>query len=43
MVCRKMRDWLAAGDCRSSDDAVRGVCIPQCMLYFVYAVLGVNS
>jgi hypothetical protein len=41
MVCREMRDWL--GDSRSWDDTVRGVCGTQCMLYSVYAVLGVNS
>jgi len=48
MVCREMR----AGDSRSWDDAVRGVCSTRCMLYFgvcctrcmlysVYDVLGV--
>jgi len=35
------KDWLGAGDSRSWDDAVRGVCSTQCMLYSVYAVLGV--
>ena len=43
MVCREMRDWLGEGDSRSWDDAVCGVCNTQCMLYLVYAVLGVNS
>jgi len=43
MVCREMRDWLGAGDSRSWDDAVRGVCSTRCMQYAVYAVLGVNS
>jgi len=54
MLCRAMRDWLGAGDSRSWDDAVRGVCSGQCMLYFgecctrcmlysVYAVLCVNT
>jgi len=43
-----MRDWLGAGDSRSLDDeysvyAVFGVCCTRCMLYSVYAVLGVNS
>jgi len=40
MVCREMRDWLGAGDSRSWDDAVRGVCSTQCMQYSVNAVLG---
>jgi len=31
------------GDSRSWDDAVLSVCCTQCMLYLVYAVLGVNS
>jgi len=35
MVCREMRDWLGAGDSLSWDDAVRGVCCAQCMLYLV--------
>jgi len=43
MVCREMRDWLGAGDSRYWDDAARGVCSTQCMLYSVNAVLGVNS
>ena len=43
MLCREMRDWLGAGESRSLDDAVRGVCSTQCMQYAVYAVLGVNS
>jgi len=43
MVCREMRDWLGVGDSRSWDEAVHGVCSTQCMLYLVYAVLGVNS
>jgi len=43
MVCREMRDWLGAGDSQCWDDAVCGVCSTQCMLYSVYAVLGVNS
>jgi len=37
MVGRGMSDCLGAGDSRSWDDAVRGVCSTQ-----VYAVLGVN-
>jgi len=37
------RDWLGAGDSRSWDDAVPGVCSTRCMLYSVYAILGVNS
>jgi hypothetical protein len=41
MVCQEMRDWLGAGDSRSWDDAVCGVCSTQCMLYSVYAELGV--
>ena len=41
MVCRVMRDWLGAGDSRSWDDAVCGSWSTQCMLYSVYAVLGV--
>jgi hypothetical protein len=32
MVCREMRDWLGAGDCRSWDDAVLGVC---CTHYYL--------
>jgi len=43
MVCREMRDWLGVGDSRSWDEAVHGVCSTHCMLYLVYAVLGVNS
>jgi len=43
MVCQEMRDWLGVGDSRSWDNAVCGVCSLQCMLYSVYAVLGVNS
>jgi len=43
MVCREIRDWLGAGDSRSWDDAVSGVCRTRCMLYSVYAVLGFNS
>jgi len=39
MVRREMR----AGDSRSWDDAVRGVCSTPCMRYSVYDVLGVNS
>jgi len=38
MICCEMRDWLGAGNSRSWDDAVRGVCSTQCMLYLVYAV-----
>jgi len=41
MVGREMRDWLGAGDSRSWDDAVRGVCSTWCMLYSVYGVQGV--
>ena len=41
MICRGMRDWLGAGDGRSWDDAVHGVCSTQCMLYLVNAELGV--
>jgi len=41
MVCSEMRDWLGAGDSRSWDDAVLGVYSTWCMLYSVYAVLGV--
>jgi len=33
--------WLAAGDSRSWDDPVLGVWSTRCMLYSVYAVLGV--
>ena len=33
--------WLAAGDSRSCDDAVLGVCSTRYMQYSVYAVLGV--
>ena len=43
MVCREMRAWRGAGDSQSADDAVHGVCRTHCMLYSVYAVLGVNS
>ena len=43
MIYRKRRDWRAAGDSRTWDDAVRCVCSTQCMLYLVYAVLSVNS
>jgi hypothetical protein len=35
MVCEEMRDRLEVGDIRSWDDAVRGVCCTQCMLYLV--------
>jgi len=35
MVCQEMRDWLEAGDSRSWDDAVYGVCFTQCVLYSV--------
>jgi len=41
MVCREMRDWLGAGDIRSWDDAVCGESSTWCMLYTVYAALGV--
>jgi len=41
MVHSERRDWLGAGDSRSWDDAVRGVCSTQCMLHLVCAVLGV--
>jgi len=37
----EMRDWLGAEDSRCWDDAVRGVCSTQHMMYSVYAVLGV--
>ena len=43
MVCSEMRNLLGAGDSRSWDDAVRGEYCTRCMLYLVYAVLGVNS
>jgi len=47
MVCREMRDWQGAGDSRSWVDdvvyAVLSVCCTRCMLYSMYAVLGVNS
>jgi len=36
-----MIDLLGAEDSRSSDDALHGVCITQCMLYSVNAELGV--
>jgi hypothetical protein len=32
MVCKDIRDWLGAGDCRSCDNAVYGVCSTQWML-----------
>jgi len=41
MVCREMRDCLGAGDSRSWDDTVCGVCSTRCTLYSVYAVHGV--
>jgi len=41
MVRREMRDWQGAGDRRSWDDAVLGVCSARCMQYSVYAVLSV--
>ena len=43
MVCQEIRDWLGAGDSGSLDDAVLRVCRTRCILYSVYAVLGVNS
>jgi len=43
MVCSEMKDWLAVGDSQSWNDAVRGVCSTQCMLYSVNAVFGVCS
>jgi len=43
MVCREMREWLGVGDSQSWDDAVRGPCSTQCMLYSVYTVFSVNS
>jgi hypothetical protein len=42
MVCREMRAWLVVGNSGSWDDAVRSGCSTECMLYSVYAVLGVN-
>jgi hypothetical protein len=42
-VQQEMRDWLGAGDSRSWDDRVLGVCSTRCMQYSVYAVLGVCS
>ena len=41
MVCQEMGAWLGAGDSRSWDDAVCGVCSTQCMWYSVYAVVGI--
>jgi len=35
MVCHEMRDWLRVGASPFWDDAVRGVCCTQCMLYSV--------
>jgi len=35
MVGREMSDWLGAGDSRSWDDAVHGVCSTLCILYSV--------
>jgi len=42
-IRQEMRDWLGAGASRSWDDAVLGLCSTLCMLYSVYAILGVNS
>jgi hypothetical protein len=42
MICREMGDWLGAGPSESWEYGVRGVCSTQCMLYSVYAVLGVS-
>ena len=33
MISREMTGWLGAEDSRYWDDAVRGVCSSQCMLY----------
>jgi hypothetical protein len=41
-VRREMRDWLGAGDSRSWDGAVVGVCSTRCTQFSVYAILGVN-
>jgi hypothetical protein len=41
MICSEMRDWLGAGGSRSWNDVVRGVSSSLCMMYSVYAVLGV--
>jgi len=30
LTCNWMRNWLGAGDCRSWDDAVLGVCCTRC-------------
>jgi hypothetical protein len=35
------REWMPARDSQSLDNAVRGVCSSQWMLYLVYAALGV--
>jgi len=43
MVWREMRDWPGAGDSRCWDDAVRGVCSTQYMLFSMYAELGVSQ
>ena len=37
MDCHEMRGWLEAGDSRSWDDAARGECSTQCLLFSVYA------
>ena len=30
LTCKRIRNWLGAGDCRSWDDAVLGVCCTRC-------------
>jgi len=35
MVCRETRDWPGVGDSQSWDNALRGICNAQCMLYSV--------
>jgi hypothetical protein len=34
-VCREMGDWLGAGDSRSWNDAVLGVCLTWCKLMII--------
>jgi len=43
MLQWELEDWLGAGDSRSWDNAVCGVCSTQSKQYSVYAVLGVCS
>jgi len=41
MVCQEMRNWLRVRDSQCLDDAECCVFCTQCVLYSVYAVLGV--